>query len=67
MTVQSGLQKPAADALRIASGDVEFVCAIEYLVPLQVIAALLSARIGIDTSKTKVSELDPVMLPAYED
>lgn len=67
VTVQSDLQKPAGDALRIASGDVEFVCAIEYLVPLQVIAALLSARIGIDTSKTKVSELDPVMLPAYED
>ena len=53
--------------MKIASGDVEFVCAIEYLIPLQVIAALLSARIGIDTSKTKVSELDPVMLPAYED
>ena len=65
--VQSDLQEPAADSLRIASGDVEDVCALEYLIPLQVIAAQVSLGLGIDVSEPKVSELDPVMLPAYED
>ena len=67
VVVQSDLQEPAPDALRIASGDVEYVCALEYLIPLQVIAAQVSLALGIDVSEAKVPELDPVMLPAYED
>lgn len=65
--VQGEGQAPAADRLPVASGDVEFVDALEYLVPLQVIAAFMAHGLGIDLSKAKVPELDPVMQPAYED
>lgn len=67
VVVQGPAQDAAPDSLPVASGDVEFVDVIEYLVPLQVIAERMSARLGIDLSEPKVSSLDPVMLPAYED
>lgn len=67
VTIQSDRQIAARDPLIIASSDVEDVCAIEYLVPLQVISALLAERMGIDTTVPKVPELDPIMHPAYED
>lgn len=67
VTIQSDRQAAACDPLIIASSDVEDVCAIEYLIPFQVISALLADRVGIDVTIPKVSELDPVMLPAYED
>ena len=55
------------DVLPISSGGVEFVDTIEYLVPLQVIAARMSDCLGIDLTAPKVASLDPVMLPAYRD
>ena len=65
--VQSASRDSAPDVLGIATSDIEFVCAIEYLVALQVICEHMSAELGIDLTVPKVSELDPVMLPAYED
>lgn len=56
-----------ADVLAIASDDVAYVDTLEYLVPLQVIASMMSAWLGIDLAAPKVAALDPVMLPAYED
>lgn len=58
---------PIDNTLSISSSDFPDVCSIEYLVPLQVIAVLLAQDIGIDLTVPKVPELDPVMLPAYED
>jgi len=46
---------------------VEFVNAIEYLIPLQVLSFLIADKLGIDLSIPLVSSLDGVMLPAYED
>lgn len=45
----------------------EFVDTLEFLVPLQVIAAHMSDCLGIDLTVPKVASLDPVMLPAYRD
>lgn len=55
------------DVLPIFSGDMEFVDTLEFLVPLQVIAAHMSDCLGIDLTVPKVASLDPVMLPAYRD
>lgn len=55
------------DVLPIFSGDMEFVDTLEFLVPLQVIAAHMSDCLGIDLTVPKVASLDPVMLPAYWD
>lgn len=54
-------------SLTIASSDEKDVCAIEYLVPLQVIATMLAEDRGIDLTIPKLPELDPIMIPAYED
>ena len=58
---------PGPDVLPVATSDVAPVSAIEYLVPLQVLAYLVSDALGIDLSVPLVDALDPVMLPAYED
>lgn len=55
------------DALIIHSSDVEFVNAIEYLIPLQVLSFLIADKMGIDLSIPLVASLDHDMLPAYED
>lgn len=55
------------DTLPIASGNVAYVNTIEYLVCLQVLAFAIAEDLGIDLSLPLVADLDPVMLPAYED
>lgn len=65
--IQSENNPPERDALVIHSSDVEFVDAIEYLIPLQVLAFLIADKMDIDLSIPLVSSLDGVMLPAYED
>lgn len=55
------------DSLPVATGDVEFVNAIEYLIPMQVLSYLISYHRGIDVTIPLVDKLDGVMLPAYED
>ena len=54
-------------SLPVCTDDVEFVNAIGYLVPMQVLSYLISANLGIDLTIPLVSGLDSVMLPAYED
>lgn len=65
--VQSVNRPAQGDVLAIHSSDVEFVNAIEYLIPLQVLSFLVADRMGIDLSVPLVASLDQVMLPAYED
>lgn len=61
-------QNPAAgDLLVIHSSDVEFLDAVEYLIPLQVLSFLIADKLGIDLSIPLVGSLDGIMLPAYED
>lgn len=55
------------DTLPIASGNVPYVNAIEYLVSLQTLSSAIADCLGIDLSIPLVADLDPVMLPAYED
>ncbi len=55
------------DSLPVATNDVEFVNAIEYLIPMQVLSYLISYHRGIDVTIPLVDKLDGVMLPAYED
>ncbi|MCI8834041.1 MAG: hypothetical protein HFH24_01500 [Ruminococcus sp.] len=65
--IQSMQSPVKGDVLPIHSSDVEFVDAIEYLIPLQVLSFLIADRKGIDLSIPLVGSLDGVMLPAYED
>lgn len=65
--MQSTENPAAGDILPVYSSDVEFVNAIEYLVPLQVLSFLIADRKGIDLSIPLVSSLDGEMSPAYED
>ena len=60
-------EKTSGDILPVSTSDVEFVNAIEYLVPLQVLSFLIADKKGIDLSVPLVSSLDGVMSPAYED
>ena len=53
--------------LPVASSDMPFVNAIEYLVPFQVLSYLVSEEKGIDLSIPLVPALDPIMVPGYED
>lgn len=55
------------DTLPIASGNVPYVNTIEYLVSLQTLSFAIADSLGIDLSVPLVADLDPVMLPAYED
>lgn len=65
--IQSVQNPVKGDILPIHSSDVEFVNAIEYLVPLQVLSFLIADKMDIDLSIPLVASLDSVMLPAYED
>jgi len=65
--IQSTTNPAKGDVLAIHSSDVEFIDAIEYLIPLQVLSYLIADEMGIDLSVPLVSSLDGVMLPAYED
>lgn len=65
--IESVSHPTAGDLLPIHSSDVEFVNAIEYLIPLQVLSFLIADRQGIDLSIPLVGSLDGVMLPGYED
>ena len=55
------------DRLPIHSSNREFVNAIEYLVSLQILSFVIAKELGIDLTVPLVADLDPVMLPAYED
>lgn len=57
----------SADVLPIHSGNKEFVNVIEYLVSLQTLSFVIAKEMGIDLSVPLVADLDPVMLPGYED
>ncbi|MBQ3089383.1 MAG: hypothetical protein IJD21_02355 [Oscillospiraceae bacterium] len=65
--IQSCHRGGEGDILPIHSGDVPYVNAIEYLIPLQTLSYLIAERMGIDLSIPLVSALDPVMIPGYED
>ena len=65
--IQSVHAPAGKDVLAIHTGDKEFVNAIEYLIPLQVLSYLIADQMGIDLSIPLVSALDGVMLPGYED
>lgn len=67
IVIQSKNAPAKGDALRIHSSDVEFVSAIEYLIPLQVLSFLIADKLDIDLSIPLVGALDDIMLPAYED
>lgn len=53
--------------LPVATSDIVYLNAIEYLIPLQVLSYLISEGLGIDLSIPLVPALDPVMVPGYED
>ena len=65
--IQSVRNPHQGDILPIHSGDVPYVNAIEYLIPLQMLSYLIADKLGIDLSIPLVSALDGVMLPGYED
>ena len=65
--LQSAEDPAAGDILPVEASNVEFVNAIEYLVPLQVLSFLIADRKGINLSIPLVGSLDEVMSPAYED
>lgn len=65
--IQSHQNPHKGDILPIHTGDLEYVNAIEYLIPLQVLSYLIADRMGIDLSIPLVAALDGVMLPGYED
>ncbi|WP_068539359.1 SIS domain-containing protein [Olegusella massiliensis] len=67
VVIHSVQQQTDLLSLPIASCDIEDICALEYLIPLQVLSALIAQQVGIDVTIPKVSELDDLLNPAYED
>lgn len=65
--LQNANREARGDILPVYTSDVEFINAVEYLIPFQVLAFLIADALDIDLTVPLVAELDDVMLPAYED